>query len=208
METLRDRWRKLGKKFTEHEQLLDPLWEEIKQGYTESHRAYHNLDHLRTMLGSWDRFQGDMRRPDLVAITIFYHDIVYKPTRKDNEAQSAVVMKRACIELGVAAEDIRRCEQQILATQSHRLPPASEKDTAYVLDIDLEVLGKPWEVYQAYCQAIRQEYRMYPRPIYRMGRKKVLRSLLDRAHLYHTSHFQETYEKTARENLQRELMEL
>ena len=48
---------------------------------------------------------------------------------------------------------------------------------------------------------MRAEYSWVPGLIYRVKRKAVLKSFLDRAHLYNTPHFRERCEAQARRNL-------
>jgi predicted metal-dependent HD superfamily phosphohydrolase len=144
-----------------------------------------------------------MEDAEIVAWAIFYHDIIYNPRRKDNEAQSAQVAAQRLGDLGISAERIARCQRHILATASHQLQ--QDPDTQLLLDIDLGILGADWESYQRYAQQVRKEYAMYPGFLYRRGRRKVLRHFLEKDRIYQTERFMLKWEQQARTNLAREL---
>ena len=78
-------------------------------------------------------------------------------------------------------------------------------DNAYLLDLDLSILGTDWEIYNKYTQNIRKEYKIYPDILYKPGRKKVLKHFLERDSLYFTERFKTKFEKQARNNLIQEI---
>ena len=49
---------------------------------------------------------------------------------------------------------------------------------------------------------------MMPTFLYKRGRRKVLKSLLERPHIYHSTLFKNALEAKARENMKRELENL
>ncbi len=69
------------------------------------------------------------------------------------------------------------------------------------MDIDLSILGADAETYAAFEVAVRREYRIVPMFIYRKKRMEVLKSFLQRPHIYHNEPFQSEREQQARVNL-------
>jgi predicted metal-dependent HD superfamily phosphohydrolase len=179
------------------------LWEEIAQAYGSKKRHYHNLAHLahlyaqllavKTLLNDWD----------CALFALFYHDVVYKVHKTDNEEKSAELAVKQLKQLGAPLEIIDKCQALILATKTH--VNSTDPDVNLFTDADLSILGADWEVYADYSQKIRREYAVYPDLLYLPGRKKVLKHFLDMERIFKTDFFFERYEKTARENLTREM---
>ncbi|CAH1001310.1 hypothetical protein LEM8419_02211 [Neolewinella maritima] len=185
-------------------------WKNIRRAYTG--RAYHNLDHLDEMLLHLARHRAAVDGPliedeAIFAMALVYHDLVYKPTRSDNEARSAQAAQTLLQEGQLVPDRIAQCTALIMATKAH-LPPAGDKDAALLIDLDLAVLARDAAGYTAYVAAIREEFWMVPGFVFRKGRSKALTAFLDREHIYHTPFGRETYEARARENLWRELRDL
>ncbi len=142
----------------------------------------------------------------VILFSLFYHDIIYKTTKKDNEEKSAILATKRMTQIGVNNRDIQLCYQQIIATKNHR--ENSDSDTNYFTDADLSILGQNSSVYNTYCQNIRKEYAIYPTFLYNKGRKKVINHFLSQASIYKTTHFFEKYETQAKSNLTLELKRL
>lgn len=181
-------------------------WHNVEKAYAG--RAYHNLDHLEEMLS--DLPQHAPPRDSLIfGVALIYHDIVYKPTRSDNESRSAESAARALRQSGgIEDSRIERCSQLIMATKHHRPSSQDDGDEALLIDLDLTVLARSPEGYDRYRAALRKEFWMIPGFVFRNRRRAVLTSFLDRPHIYHTDYGRAHYEPPARENLWRELREL
>ncbi|MEM8900794.1 MAG: hypothetical protein AAGC85_21960 [Bacteroidota bacterium] len=186
------------------EKQIENVWLYLLKQYGGRGRAYHNLTHISTMMSLWQRHKVAFQDSDILAFSIFFHDIIYNPLRKDNELKSAEYASTILQKAGVDQERTQHCYQQILLTKSHQGPDLTQ-DAKYLLDFDLEILGRDWEAYEVYTQQIRREYRIYPWPIYKKGRKAVLKHFLELPHIYQTPHFQQSLESKARENLKKEL---
>jgi predicted metal-dependent HD superfamily phosphohydrolase len=74
-----------------------------------------------------------------------------------------------------------------------------------MLDFDLSILGQDWEIYEAYIQNIRKEYKLYPDFLYNPSRRKILENFLKRKSLFFTEKYQDILEDKARVNLIREI---
>ncbi|MDQ1163003.1 putative metal-dependent HD superfamily phosphohydrolase [Chryseobacterium sp. SORGH_AS 447] len=101
---------------------------------------------------------------------------------------------------------LQKVSDQILATKAHH--ESGDRDTDYLLDADLSVLGKSFETYMEYTKKIRKEYYIYPDFMYKPGRKKVLQHFLELKSIFKTNEFRDRYESTARENIRGEIESL
>jgi predicted metal-dependent HD superfamily phosphohydrolase len=98
--------------------------------------------------------------------------------------------------LGERAPALR---EMILATRHQQAP--DDADAALVVDIDLSILASDTQVYAGYEAAVRTEYAWVPEPLFRAGRAKLLRQLLDAPALYHHAPLAQLWEAPARRNL-------
>ena len=180
-------------------------WPAIAQAYAG--RAYHNLDHLTEMLGHYRTITPTLApaAPPIFGISLIYHDIVYRAGRADNEARSADMAVAALQAAGVDTDGQNYCRALIMATKTHQ--PGSD-DEGLLVDLDLAVLARPAKGYDAYTEAIRKEFSLFPGFLYRPGRKKALQHFLKKSNIYHHSFFQKHWESPARENLLREIERL
>ncbi|MDI9311107.1 MAG: hypothetical protein QM535_12900 [Limnohabitans sp.] len=175
-------------------------WELLHKNYFKKNRYYHNWAHIEAMIKSWSAYKNQLENPVEVLLAIYYHDVIYVSTRKDNELKSAEL---ACKELKeVDGIDLNTIYNLILCTQTHK---AITNDEKWLVDFDLQILGRSWEIYEMYYKQIRKEYRIYPRFMYNPGRKKALEHFLEKETIYQTETFQLQYEKQARENIRREI---
>lgn len=179
-------------------------WSEIKRAYTANNRHYHTLEHLESMLAELKNVQSEVKQLDTLLFAIFYHDIVYKAIRKDNEEQSAILFAQRIRSTSFA--DTTACQSMIRATKTHQR--SADKDINLLLDLDLSILGKDENSYQEYCKNIKKEYRIFPSFLYRKGRFKILKNMLSLDSIYKTTHFKERYEAQARKNIRLELEQL
>lgn len=183
--------------------LMDRLWNEISSRYSRHGRYYHNLSHLDKLGEELIPVQKWIQDWQTVVFSIAWHDVVYNTLRQDNEEKSARFASDQLAELGIASSKKEKCEQQILATKSHR--SSDDMDTNYFTDADLSILGYDISSYMEYARQIRKEYRFYPDIIYKAGRRKVLEKFLDMETIFKTDHFRNKFEEQARTNLSAEL---
>ena len=137
-------------------------------------------------------------------MSIFYHDIVYKATKSDNEHQSALWFERNFSNTTFTA--ITTVKTQIESTKAHL--KSNDEDINILLDLDLSILGQPDDIYKQYAEQIRKEYHIYPDFMYRKGRKKVLHHFLEQETIFKTAYFQDNLEHQAKINLKQELEQL
>ena len=172
--------------------------------YSEPQRAYHTLQHLEECLREYDRAEetGQVQRPHELECALWFHDMVYDPQGKENEALSA---GQACEFLN-GHESASRVAELILLTRDHR--PRGGADDAWMIDIDLSIFGQDLPRVREYERQIRQEYAWVDWPVYREKRLEVLTSFLSRERLYLTVDFYQRYEASARSHLRALVEEL
>lgn len=193
----------LAHKYTSDKKLITTLWTEIETNYSGTKRYYHTLHHLENVFNQLVKVKDQINNWEAILFTLFYHDVIYKAVKSNNEEKSAELAKQRMRELGVSKEVIELSTTQILATKSHAV--SLSQDTNYFTDADLCVLGQSWEAYKQYYKGVRQEYAIYPGLLYNPGRKKVLVHFLAMDNIYKTTFFQEAFEAQARENIKREI---
>jgi predicted metal-dependent HD superfamily phosphohydrolase len=180
--------------------------DELLRAYTEPHRRYHGLDHLRDCLEQLDAAPAAGETRDLGETALWFHDAVYVPGASDNEARSAEWAARALA--GAGAPEARAHEVARLVRLTDHARLAEDPAGALVCDVDLSILGRPPAEFAEYERRIRAEYDRVPEPLYRMGRVSVLAGLLARQPLYRSDYFRALYEAAARRNLKRSIENL
>ena len=202
---LHKQWISLTSNFTEDNALIETYWLELKKHYTLPSRHYHNFSHISQMLAQAETIKHALENLNAFKFAIWYHDIIYKATKKNNEEKSANFAKKRLKSFDFDDIFIKNVEKLIISTKKHEVLNLANLDNAYLLDIDLSILGSDWEVYKVYIKNIRKEYKIYPSFVYNPGRKKVLQHFLERETLYFTELFKTQYESQARKNLKREI---
>ncbi|MEM9719846.1 MAG: hypothetical protein AAGA10_11385 [Bacteroidota bacterium] len=184
----------------------EQFFQEILTRYTHKERAYHTLAHIQSLLKFFDVHRVSLEQPVAIQFAIWYHDIVYKVHRKDNEKRSAKIARARLHTLEVEESTIALTHSLIVATRDHTIPDQRDSfDFRFLLDIDLSILASEKAQYGEYVQQIREEYRIYPDFLYKKGRKSVLLHFLQKKRIYQTELFHSMWEERARENLQVEL---
>lgn len=204
---IKDRFYDLLKNFTRNNALMQELWDEINKQYNSSNRHYHNLNHIRELLEYFSEYEENIKNKDVFLFSVYYHDVIYKISQKDNEEKSALFAAIRLKKIEFPDEQIALCKTFIRASRKHQLL-IKDEDLAYFLDFDLAVLGKSAREYAEYIRQIRKEYAVFPDFMYRKGRKKVLQSFLNKNRIYKTGAFYARFEQKARENIQNELISL
>lgn len=184
-------------------------WFALDQGYSDPRRAYHNWKHIEAMLAGLDRARGEAEfscaRLDDIELAIWFHDAVYDPLAKDNEAKSAELF-RASAGDALGREQTDRICGMILATTLHARD--DDLSTRLLLDLDLRVLGGTPADYRRYVDAVRAEYVAVPADAWKTGRPAVLKRFLERPAIYQTAYFHRELEARARQNAAREIESL
>ncbi len=180
---------------------IQKKWKDLEKAYSRKSRHYHNLNHLKEMIESFEIYRNKLESPDEILFSIFYHDFVYSASKKDNELKSAEYA------VAILPENIDLNKQlvfdAICATQQHQ--PNEIEDINWLIDFDLKILAKDWEDYKIYFEQIRKEYRIYPDFLYKPGRAKALKHFLENEFIFQTDVFRNLYENKARINIEKEI---
>ncbi|HZR73731.1 hypothetical protein [Bradyrhizobium sp.] len=177
--------------------------EDLIAAYAAPNRHYHNLAHIRDCLDQLARVDGlSAAEREVLETAIWWHDVVYDPRRSDNEELSAQLAEQH-----LDAKIAREVGRLIRLTRTHQVEP-SDKLGAILISIDLSILGAEPSRYDAYAAAIRKEFAHVPDAAYRAGRSDVLRRFAARPVIFPDAAFARALDKTARDNLARELAAL
>jgi predicted metal-dependent HD superfamily phosphohydrolase len=191
-------WRELGA-----DPVPNGLYNQLVAAYSEPHRHYHTLQHLRACLAHLDAAASLAQHPAEVGLALWFHDAVYDPRCADNEERSAEWAWRSILAAGCGEDVAQRVQALVLATQGHGA--SDDPDARLLLDIDLAILGAAPARFDEYEDQIRAEYVHLGEPQFRAGRLQVLTSFLARPRIYLTSAFHDALEHRARENIGRSL---
>lgn len=195
---MQERWNQLWQKLNASVVPVE-VYEALIVAYSASDRYYHSLTHIQDCLSIFDETQFLAAQPEAVELAIWFHDAIYDPKRSDNEERSAAWAKAAIAQSGLSSELAEYVSSLILATHHHAI--AQDKDTQLLLDVDLSILGQKPEIYWRYEENIRKEYAWIPEDFFRQKRIEILRSFLERSHIYYLDIYQDKLERQARQNL-------
>ena len=175
---------------------LAAVAQELVARWSEPHRHYHNLDHLRACLEEIDE--------PVTRLAVWGHDAVYDPRSPANEERSALLLTHLLHRCALPVASISEAARLVRLTKGHQVEPGDERGML-LADADLHVLTRPWPEYLSYVDAVRREYAHVSEDLWRAGRAAVLRGLLDLPAMFH---LHPEREEPARANINRELRQL
>jgi predicted metal-dependent HD superfamily phosphohydrolase len=202
---LRDHGRALAVRVGVARDLGTALADGLARQYDRWPRRYHDARHLLACVRACEEVRRLVPEPEAVAFALWFHDAVYRPWRRDNEARSAAQAVVAARRWGLDPAFAARVRRLVEATAHLGGEPAAaaavDPATAWVLDIDLGILGAPADAYERYERDVRREYFFVAPARWRHGRAAVLRHFLDQPRIFRTAHFHGLLEARARRNL-------
>lgn len=174
---------------------------ELAAHYNEPHRAYHHAGHIAEVLRWFDWVADEVGwdAPADVFQAIVFHDAIYDPMAKDNEARSAELARHH------GASERATALIRLTARHGGLAPSDVDRDAAHFLDSDTAILGAPAEEFDAYDAAIAREYAALPPDDFRTGRGKFLAGMLARPRIFLSDLFHTRLDAAARANLSRVL---
>lgn len=178
------------------------VFDALCEAYAEPQRRYHTTQHLRECLAQADEVERLAEHPGEVLLALWFHDAVYDPQSRGNEARSADWARDtlACAGGREAAERVHRL---VMATEHHAVPDTP--DTRVLVDVDLSILGAEPDRFDEYERQVREEYRHVPGFVFRPKRRAVLEGFLARAAIFNTDDYVRRLEAKARTNLRRSI---
>jgi predicted metal-dependent HD superfamily phosphohydrolase len=176
---------------------------ELLRRYTEPHRVYHGVEHLRYVCDRLDWLAGTERVDDSVELAAWFHDAVYEIGRADNEERSAQLARVRLFDDGLDTAEVARL---VLLTADHQ-PEQDDLPGSLLCAADLAILAAEQPVYDRYARQVRAEFAELDADVFDAGRSEVLRRLLAHPRLFMHPRAR-TWEARARDNLRRELSAL
>lgn len=184
----------------------------LEAAYAGSTRAYHHYGHAQDVLGHVEEVQHQVgwQHPQEVRLAALYHDAIYDPARKDNEARSAELAREHLARWMPGRADADRVAELILLTARHGQfkPGELDPEAELFLDCDMAILGAAPEAFDAYHCGIAAEYRGHvPGWLFKVKRKQFLKALLGTERIFLSPHFHARLDTAARNNLRRAITE-
>lgn len=174
--------------------------------WSEPHRRYHGVSHLRDILTHVEELAGWADDADAVRLAAWYHDSVYAGL-PDDEERSARRAEDDLSGLGLEPQLIDEVARLVRMTITHD-PAPGDHNGEVLSDADLASLAVPRERYELNTAAIRAEYAHIPDEVFRKGRLQVLAGLLEGRGVFRTERARELWEGAAQGNLRAELATL
>ena len=184
----------------------DPVsvWNGITNAYGESHRYYHNKEHLTHCMFSLDSAVHLIKHRDRVEMALWFHDIVNRPGEADNEARSATLFRDVAGQV-MPSDFVEAVTALVLATVHQDCP--TDLDGQFICDIDLAGFGRPWNDYVQDTLKLRAEFPGSDLDYY-LTKRAFLEGLLRRPQIFFTEFFRNRHERRARDNIRRLLAQM
>jgi predicted metal-dependent HD superfamily phosphohydrolase len=166
------------------------------------------MQHLSEGFDFYDALPNLPGKGILVEFAFWFHDFAYDPTSNTNEGESAVLADYLLEDAGVPS-DISYDSARLIFDTSHKKIVVGTEGRL-LADIDLWILGAPWDRFAEYEGQIREEYFFVPEDQFRAGRIAVLKHLLPpkKRHIYYTPEIRELLEDQACSNIERSIVAL
>ena len=116
---LRQKWAQICLFYQLSPEKIIELAKNCLGAYSQKGRFYHNLSHIFNLIQLSEGLNLPQNELFLFQIAIFYHDIIYNPTSKTNEAESAELAKNHWQNV-LSAADMEQLQTYILSSTQHQ----------------------------------------------------------------------------------------
>ena len=183
------------------------LWLALEAAYENPPRAYHNINHAVACAMMAESY----RLPPIAAMALLYHDAHYVAGSSINEAESVELLrehfsdwkdhftKEVPLPHPTGPSPLDRIASLVMATKHDKLPDVPLE--AWVMDIDMSILGSEPQVFATYDKAIRTEYGFLSDEAFEEGRTMFLMKLQLQEHLFFSPLLRDRFERQARDNI-------
>lgn len=169
----------------------------VIQHYSEPHRHYHNLTHIRRIFDKAHHL--NLHLNDAQRLAVLFHDVIYNPASKTNEEDSVLRMRELCqTECAHDEDQLEKASTIILATKHHT---HDDGEVGIVLDLDLVDLSADWSRFCYNERNIRKEYSMYDDAEWTVNRRNFLTGLLNKSQIFNTKLFRDKFQTAAIMNI-------
>lgn len=184
------------------EELVEVAFAELTVLYSDSSRAYHNINHIKDCFANLAQFSRENNISDsqfaILTLAIWYHDSIYDTKSATNEEASVKFFTKHSKLLKLKPKAVKEISTLILETKTH---DSSTPNSELFLDIDLSILGASSADFNDYERNIRKEYSWVPEKDFARERKKLMNRLAKRKRIFKTEFFHSKLEKQAKRNL-------
>lgn len=181
------------------------LYRILVDKYSEPHRSYHTLEHIRHCLAQLDGARHLADDADAIELAIWFHDAVFDIGADDNERRSALLFDSR---LGPYLSPERAAYIHHLIRDTEHPSEPGDNDGRLMVDIDLSSFALPWDEFMRDTRAILAESAHVPEAQLVAGKCRFLNALLSRSSIFQTVHFREHHEAQARSNIERHMRDL
>lgn len=189
-------------------------WLHLNNAYNESHRHYHNWNHIEFMLHKMDDLIKLVSQPNVVRNAIFWHDKIYNTKQPDtiNVIQSAESFlyhtssnyssfKYATLSMILGSAD------HINAVPTIDYYPGFKQDFNLFLDLDLSSLGDTYEKFSENSLNIRKEFSWVSDKDFKIENLKIMNKFMNASPLYKLKETRDIWGDNAYNNLIRKYKE-
>jgi pantetheine-phosphate adenylyltransferase len=144
--------------------------------WNESHRSYHTLNHLNDVIDqiNENKSKYSEKEYEKLMLAALFHDCVYNPMSSTNEEDSAQFFIECCLDK--TNSDVLEVKQIILDTKTHQSTTnLSETFNHY----DMSIVERDFNQLLEWERGISEEFSVYTKDQYKVGRLKFLESLMD-----------------------------
>lgn len=199
MELLKARWINLHKRLCAYDEDTEYQFLCLVGEYNGLPvRHYHDMNHIYRCLNVFDQCKHLISKSDLTELAIWYHDYYCMSEITDNELSSSEQMGLNLHEK-MSIHWINIVKGLIMSTK--HTEPSDTPAGRYMQDVDLAILGAGDYDFKKYDSNIRKEWLHIDISVYARNRIDVLKSFINRPHIYNTLFFQHMYERRAVENI-------
>ena len=216
LEFLYNKWNELNKNvFIQSDQdkvrvISLKWWNIIRDEYMKKWKWYHNLNHVYFCLNKYYQTINDissgLNKENEFEYAIWFHDIVYSPSKNDNESKSVDKFISFYEDISSFPESKTINKDKVIkyiSTTSCHLTNINDNNISnlFFLDIDVSIISDS-DLYMEYENQIHKEYTfVYNEDEYKKGRKHFLEQLLQKDKIFRTKYYFDLYETKARNNL-------
>ena len=137
---------------------------------------YHNLNHLNDLISqiNENKSKYSEKEYEKLMLAALFHDCVYYPTSSTNEEDSAKFLIECAVDK--SNSDILEVKQMVLDTKTHKsTTPLSESFNKF----DMSIVERDFDQLLEWENGISEEFSVYPKDEYKIGRIKFLESVMD-----------------------------
>lgn len=144
--------------------------------WNESQRSYHTQNHLLDLINQINENKNSLSEKEYEKLILcsLFHDIVYDPTKSNNEEKSASFFINCCQDR--TNPDVIEIKQMILDTKTHE---SKTKLSEIFNKFDMNIVERDYDSLLEWESGIHDEFKSFGE-LYKPGRLQFLESLLNK----------------------------